>query len=1323
MNPLNPSLQSILQSIKSLSPEALEDQVGSDSQIEEHRFQNKLLPNPSGSPVQNDLNSNPSSSLSRTETNFLRKNDSNLSLLLQTIKLGKDNTADQVTDRATTVKNVVKSFIFDPKKPLETILQTPFKNTNFNKPESPIDQDELETEDEHDENSPHNHSHDGLHWDAFPGVDPQKGTLVTSQGPITLKSQTSLGNTFLLHSNPLATKTIYLDFNGHILPANTGWTNSYNAGNAINAPAWSMDADNTTFSDTELARIQAIWQRVAEDFAPFNVDVTTDYRGEDYLTRSSSSDQVYGMRALISPISSYVGGYGGIAYVGVFGNVGDSYKPALIFPENLGPNGEKYVAEAISHEVGHTLGLNHDGTATQGYYTGQGSGATGWAPIMGVGYYQELSQWSKGEYSGANNKEDDLSIIAGTSNGFGYGADDAGNNAQTLNDLGLLGKNALNTSLLDVSQFGIIEKTSDQDWFRFTTGAGAINLTIQSMTKAWINTSGNFSAEYLTQPTGATNLDIWAGIYGADGTTLIAQSNPTDLLSASFTNLFLNAGTYYVAIDGVGKGDPITTGYSDYGSLGQYAITGTIIGNGFTVTPIAGLITTEAGGTASFTVVLNTAPTADVTILLSSSNLNEGVTDKSSLTFNSANWNIAQQVTVTGVDDALNDGDQSYSIILSPATSADSNYNGLDPRDVSLVNINNDLPQLNITTSPQVVVEGLTSPQSLIYTVTLTGLVNNSQTVTVKYATTNGTATSGLDYTATTGILTFTGGVVSQNITIPILNNNLNEADETFALTLSNPTNATLGSNISVATTITDTLTTDVTTTLSNVENLTLIGINAVNGTGSANNNIITGNSANNILNGAAGIDTLIGGLGDDIYVVDTTTDVITENVSEGIDTVQSSVTFSLANLGNIENLTLTGSSIINGTGNAGNNVITGNSANNSLSGGDGNDTLNGGAGIDTLIGGTGNDIYVVDTITDVITENIGEGTDTIQSSVTFSLANFTNIENLTLIGTSGLTGTGNAGNNTIIGNVGANTLNGGDGIDSLIGGAGNDSYIVDTTTDVITENVGEGTDTVQSSVTFSLANLPNIEKLTLIGNSAIDGTGSGENNTITGNTTDNVLNGGDGIDTLVGGAGNDTYIVDTTTDVITESAASGTDTVQSSVTFSISALSNIENLTLTGSNAINGTGNTGNNVITGNSANNILTGGAGIDTLTGGLGVDRFGYKTLTDSLLGSANNSFDQITDFDAANDLFLVSTARTGFANLGAVTSLDSTGIGALLTTTNFASNHAAQFIFTSGISTRTFVAINNSTAGFSSTSDAIVEVTGLTGVIGLGNFVTV
>ena len=280
---------------------------------------------------------------------------------------------------------------------------------------------------------------------------------------------------------------------------------------------------------------------------------------------------------------------------------------------------------------------------------------------------------------------------------------------------------------------------------------------------------------------------------------------------------------------------------------------------------------------------------------------------------------------------------------------------------------NYQLPTINLNPKSQTIVEGLTTPQNAPYTVTLSNA--SSQTISVNYATSNGTATAGADYTATIGTLTFAPGVTTQVLNIPILNDSLNEADETFTLALSSPTNAILGAVTIATTTITDTITAAVTTTLpANVENLTLTGTAAINGTGNAGNNVITGNSGNNTLNGGAGndtlnggagIDTLIGGLGNDIYIVDSITDIITENASAGTDTIQSSVTYTIAALANVENLTLTGAAAINGTGNAGNNVITGNTANNLLNGGGGNDTLNGGAGLDTLTGGAGNDVFL----------------------------------------------------------------------------------------------------------------------------------------------------------------------------------------------------------------------------------------------------------------------------------------------------------------------------------------------------------------------------
>ena len=335
-----------------------------------------------------------------------------------------------------------------------------------------------------------------------------------------------------------------------------------------------------------------------------------------------------------------------------------------------------------------------------------------------------------------------------------------------------------------------------------------------------------------------------------------------------------------------------------------------------------------------------------------------------------------------------------------------------------------------------------------------------------------------------------------------------------------------------------------------NVENLTLTGIANLNGTGNTQANVLTGNSGNNVLDGGAGADTLLSGAGDDTYLVDTAGDIITENANEGVDTVQSAVTYTLT--ANVENLTLAGNAAINGTGNALNNVLTGNSAAN---------VLTGGAGDDTYVIGAG----------DTVVEQANQGTDTVVTDQSYTLG--VNVEDLTLTGTANLNGTGNTLNNVLAGNSGNNVLDGQTGADTLVGGAGDDAYLVDNAGDVVTEAVNEGMDTVQSSVTYTLG--ANVENLTLTGAGAINGTGNALNNALTGNGAANVLDGGTGDDTVLGGAGNDTllggtgndrlaggtgldamtggtgndtYVVDSPSDTVTEAANEGTDTVESSI-------------------------------------------------------------------------------------------------------------------------------------------------------------------------------
>lgn len=340
---------------------------------------------------------------------------------------------------------------------------------------------------------------------------------------------------------------------------------------------------------------------------------------------------------------------------------------------------------------------------------------------------------------------------------------------------------------------------------------------------------------------------------------------------------------------------------------------------------------------------------------------------------------------------------------------------------------------------------------------------------------------------------------------------------------------------------------------------------------------------------------------------------------------------------------TLTGTDLIDYLyGAGGNDTLKGLAENDLLDGGTGNDSLDGGSGADLMQGGAGNDTYIVDNIGDVVVETANSGSDTVASSITYTAPD--QVENLVLQGSNAVNGIGNALDNSLQGNGGANLLDGGLGVDSLSGGGANDTYIVDSAGDTVVETANAGSDRVQSSVDYTLP--PNVENLGLTG-AAVSGVGNSLNNSIMGNSLDNILNGGSGTDTLQGATGADLYIVDRTNDTIKENANEGIDTVQSSVSYTVS--SHVENLELTGTAALNGTGNVlanrlsgndgankldgkdGNDGLLGGNGDDTLIGGLGQDTLTGGASNDTFRYALRSESPVGDNRDTIMDFADGD--------------------------------------------------------------------------------------------
>jgi hypothetical protein len=337
-------------------------------------------------------------------------------------------------------------------------------------------------------------------------------------------------DTFQLHSRPSAPMKIYLDFNGHTT-SGTRWNTNFTGGAAFTTPAFDRDGF-AGFSSLEHAIIQATWLSVREDYAPFNVDVTTQDPGYEGLRYSGAGDTAYGVRVVIGRNTWYPQSAGGVGYLDTFGT-GDT--PVYVFASST--SGAKFVSEAASHEVGHAFGLSHDGTtAGTAYYPGHNN----WAPIMGVGYYKPVTQWSRGEYAGANNTQDDLGLIARYT---GWSADDYA-----------AGTSTTGTLPAGTKRYATVNWYGDVDAFRFSL-SGTRTLRINT----WHNTG----------PVDA-NLNMRLVLRNSAG-TVVATSSPTGDLRTSMTRT-LGAGTYYAYVDGVGEGSPFNTGYSYYASQGYYGI-------------------------------------------------------------------------------------------------------------------------------------------------------------------------------------------------------------------------------------------------------------------------------------------------------------------------------------------------------------------------------------------------------------------------------------------------------------------------------------------------------------------------------------------------------------------------------------------------------------------------------------------------------------------------------------------------------------------------------------------------------------------------------
>lgn len=567
-----------------------------------------------------------------------------------------------------------------------------------------------------------------------------------------------LSQTFKLHSVPGANRVIYLDFNGTSLPYGA-WNDSTVA---VPMPGYDRDGNAAAFNDTEHSIIQEIWQRVSEDFAPYAIDVTTEDPGFDGINRSGAGDTKFGTRVLITNGTFIFTDCecGGIAMIDVFdeSTYHAELQPAFVFQRGLGGQyaPAKYLAEAASHEAAHNLGLEHDGTTTGwDYYEGHGT----WTPIMGASYDRAVSQFSKGEYGLANNHEDDFALM--TAAGAPPVADEAGGTIATAANLAA-----------DATAQGIIGLNLDADMYRVTSTGGPITLTA-------------------TPAAVGPNLDIRLDLLTSGG-SVIATANPHTLDATLSTAVA--AGTHYVRVRGDGWGDPLSNGYSRYGSVGRYTLvaSGAVSIQPFLKISDAFVVEGNSGTTsATFNVSLSRPVANEVSFgLMTSAAAGDFVPVANTFTVPAGFSSFGVSVSVLG--DTVPEAHEKFTATLSNPVAAvirDGVGDGWIINDDGVGVSINDVTKL----------EGSTGFTAFTFTVSLTAKATQSVSVAV-HTGGSGTAGIGTDFAAINQRVVFNAGEQTKTVLIVVRGDTVPEADEAFGVWLTSPYRLSITDSFGLAT-------------------------------------------------------------------------------------------------------------------------------------------------------------------------------------------------------------------------------------------------------------------------------------------------------------------------------------------------------------------------------------------------------------------------------------------------------------------------------------------------------------------------------------------